>query len=461
MPESYIRVPPDSSGKKIHSHSTTIGDNTVETQVVHIGGTLHPGDSTRILEVDTDGAAKVTFAEGPPGMDAFGNLRVSQSQHMASYTHLAGDLSDLFYTGLTGAGSTYFDTDNVSMSLRNTTEAGSIIHATNHYHHYQPGTGMLILITGRLSDTGVTNNIRKWGYYDFDDGLFFQLSGTTRAVVIRKAGVDTVVTSVDWNGDKIDGTGLSGMVFDETKVNFYWIDFAWLGSGNVRFGVLGEDGQRIVCHTVRNPNKNTGPYINSPDLPICFENINTGTTVTQPSLEFLCAAVYSEAIISPVYKRISDLEIENIVISAPDTVILGLRGNIFYPQKVDHSLPSTEYFLSETYLQNLNLYITAPIYLELFKECTTSGVTWDVYGRSSLVGGRGGVLVPADEYELTGWVLGSGMHTIDTEELFDQTGLGIHTNFNNGQPEWCVIASPLTDEVPVIKMLSVTYKELR
>lgn len=456
--DSYIRVPPDGAGKKIHTHTSTIGADVVETQVVHIAGA--GTDQVHTMDVDNRGAAKVTFAEGPPSMDVFGNLRVAQSNLMASYTHVAGNLDELFYTETTGAGTIYYDTDNASMSLRNTNDVGSILRASNHYHHYQPGTGIQIIITGRLSDHGLVNNLRRWGYYDAEDGVFFQVLGTTFSVGVRKAGVDTLVDRANWNGDVVDGTGLSGMVMDITKINFCWIDFAWLGAGVVRFGVLGEDGQRIVCHTVRNPNKNDGPYMNSPDLPICFENINTGTTTTQPSLEFLCASVYAEAALTSVYKRLADIEIENVVISA-DTPIVSLRGNVYYPQTPNHTLDSTVFFLNETYIQSLNLYTTAPIYLELFKECTMSGVTWDIYGSSSLRGGRGGTLLADDEKEVGAWCLPSGFHNINTENLFDNAGLGIHTDFDNNQPVWSVIASNLTGETATVKMLSVTYKELR
>jgi hypothetical protein len=56
-----------------------------------------------------------------------------------------------------------------------------------------------------------------------------------------------------WNGDKLDGTGASGLTLDLTKPQILWIDFEWLGVGNVRCGFI-INGQYIVCHTYQTAN---------------------------------------------------------------------------------------------------------------------------------------------------------------------------------------------------------------
>jgi hypothetical protein len=56
-----------------------------------------------------------------------------------------------------------------------------------------------------------------------------------------------------WNGDKLDGTGASGLTLDLTKPQILWMDFEWLGVGNVRCGFI-INGQYIVCHTYQTAN---------------------------------------------------------------------------------------------------------------------------------------------------------------------------------------------------------------
>ncbi len=136
---------------------------------------------------------------------------------------------------------------------------------SNRYHYYQPGVGNLVIITLAHGDVGKTGNIREWGYADERNGLLFRLSGTTLQVVLRSDTtgdvVEEVVDRTNWNGDKLDGSGTSGMTIDITKANFFWIDFAWLGVGPARFGILSPDGARWACHTFKNPNTKIGAYM--------------------------------------------------------------------------------------------------------------------------------------------------------------------------------------------------------
>ncbi len=139
-----------------------------------------------------------------------------------------------------------------------TANGSSVSRTSNRYHFYQPGVGNLIINTLALDDNGKANNTRRWGYYDANNGIFWELAGTEFRVVLRSSTsgsvVDTVVAQADWNGDKLDGAGQSKMDIDLSKANFFFIDFAWLGVGAVRFGVLAQDGSRWIAHTFENPN---------------------------------------------------------------------------------------------------------------------------------------------------------------------------------------------------------------
>jgi hypothetical protein len=93
MPNSFIQVPPDSTGKKLYAKSTTIDGQLVHAQVYHLGDGTNPNNTQ---SVDNRGQASVRFAEGSPTMDAFGNLRVSSATVLGAYEYTTSDMADLF-----------------------------------------------------------------------------------------------------------------------------------------------------------------------------------------------------------------------------------------------------------------------------------------------------------------------------------------------------------------------------
>ena len=181
-------------------------------------------------------------------------------------------------------------------------------------------------------DSGKTGNDRRWGIYDDNDGMYFELSGTTLSTGVRTSTsgspVDTIVAQSSWNGDKLDGTGLSGVTIDITKVQLWWIDYQWLGSGHARFGIYGEDGARIVAHTVNNSNVITLPFTQTGTLPLRFQNTNTGGTSGSSELTTMCSTVIIEGEISPFFSNQSGGEVFGKVFNtdAVDTVIINAAG---------------------------------------------------------------------------------------------------------------------------------------
>ena len=71
MADPSIRLPADSSGKRVHTSTHNDGTNDLHTQVVHLGDRNTPNQRQA---VNNKGAAKVTFANGSPDFDAFGML---------------------------------------------------------------------------------------------------------------------------------------------------------------------------------------------------------------------------------------------------------------------------------------------------------------------------------------------------------------------------------------------------
>ncbi len=231
-------------------------------------------------------------------LDAFSRLRVSAPQVLFDSKQLS-DSQPLFWDDqqTSGASTTSVFVTGQSatqMAVSNIT-AGTRVRQTFQRFNYQPGKSLLVVLTGLFgaATSGIT---RRIGYFDVNNGLFFQLSGTTLGVVVRSftsgAAVDTVITQNNWNLDKLDGYGTSGVTIDVTKTQIFVIDFQWLGVGRVRFGVnIG--GNVIYIHQVLNANNLTTVYMSVPNLPLRYEISNNGTGPAA-TLYHICACVISE-----------------------------------------------------------------------------------------------------------------------------------------------------------------------
>ncbi len=116
----------------------------------------------------------------------------------------------------------------------------------------------------------------------------FSLSGTTvvGSFAETTAGVsttDTFIAQSTWNGDKLDGTGASGVTLDTTKNNVYQIGIQYLGAGVVIFKILvvpnnSNNAVWVTVHTIRNPNSLTTTHVGNPSFPFTMAAYSAGST---------------------------------------------------------------------------------------------------------------------------------------------------------------------------------------
>ena len=235
----------------------------------------------------------VTFA--PANVDAFNRLAVAQPFTIFdSQNRYASDPQ--FDTSTATGGSTTYLSNESTVRLDVTTTSGSeVVRQSYRTMPYQPGKGLGLMATFAMN-TGKTGLRQRVGYFNTQNGVFFQQNDTTLAFVLRSytsgAVVETVVTQDNWNGDKMDGTGASGRVIDVTKTQILAIDFEWLGVGDVRCGFF-NDGKFVICHTFHNDNIQTEVYMTTAILPVRYEIRNTSATASSSSLKQICSTVYS------------------------------------------------------------------------------------------------------------------------------------------------------------------------
>jgi hypothetical protein len=236
--------------------------------------------------------------------DAFGRLRVSQPYTIFDSSNRYA-VDDQFDTSTVTGGSTTFLPNEAAVSMDVTTASGAeVVRQSFRSMLYQPGKGLLFLGTF-VMNAAKTNLRQRVGYFSTQNGVYFELNNTTKAFVIRTyvgGSVDNTSRRVEqsaWNGDKLDGTGASGLTLDLTKPQILWMDFEWLGVGNVRCGFI-INGQYIVCHTYQTANVyGTSVYMTTAILPIRYEITNTAATADASSLKQICSSIMSEGGLEP------------------------------------------------------------------------------------------------------------------------------------------------------------------
>lgn len=107
--------------------------------------------------------------------------------------------------------------------------------------------------------------------------------GTFAQTKAGAASTDTFVAQSSWNGDKLDGTGASGVTLDPTKGNVYQIGIQYLGSGCVTFKVLVTSTNTnnpiwTTVHTIKNPNTLTKTHVGNPSFPFTMAAYSAGST---------------------------------------------------------------------------------------------------------------------------------------------------------------------------------------
>lgn len=233
-----------------------------------------------------------------PYRDSFGRFRTSNPHTLFDskqlYTAQTLLWDDAAVSG-TGTSSTYSSARASSTLGVSNTTAGVRARQSLRWFNYQPGKshlGMFTAVFGAAA-TGIT---RRAGYFETNNGLYFEQLPSGIGVVVRSkvsgSVVNTRVAQADWNIDRLDGMGRSNQTLDITKAQIFAIDFEWLGTGSIRFGFV-IDGVLYYCHQFRHANNITSVYMSTPNLPIRFELTNDGTGPAA-TLECICAAVVSE-----------------------------------------------------------------------------------------------------------------------------------------------------------------------
>ena len=348
------------------------------------------------------------YIQFPTGaLDAFGRLQVAQPYTLFdSQNRYASDAQ--FDTSTSGTGSSSFLANEASVKMQVTSGgAGSVVRQSYRSMPYQPGKGLLVLETFVMDSSSNANLTQRVGYFNTQNGVFFQKVDSVLSFVLRSYVTGSVsdartVNQADWNGDKLDGTGPSGLTLDGSKAQILWMDFEWLGVGSVRCGFV-INGLFYLCHTFNNANLISNVYMTTATLPVRYEI--TSTSAVSAYLKQICSTViseggYEQASIDHTARRTSIFT--NIDTAANFYPIVSIRlastalGAVVLPNRIQFQ-PTT--------LQNYEI--------ALIKNPTLTGASWTAVSSDANV-----------EYDVTATAISAAGTIIQTGYISNTGGGG-------------------------------------
>lgn len=411
-----------------------------ERVIMGVNAISDPHNPSNHLAIDASGSAYMRFADGQPILGGFGSLKINEQQVLGVYESSQASYDDLFSVATANGGTNTYDTGASSTVLMTSTANGSTVtRTTNRYHYYLPGSANFIIQTIACGDVGKANNSRRWGAYDDNDGVFFELQGTTLNAVLRSSTSGTVVETRipqnTWNQDRLDGTGTTKADIDVTKVNIYWIDYQWLGAGRIRFGIVEPTGARLTCHIIENAGTHTRPYMRTGTLPLRTENVNTGVTASSSELREVCMAIYTEGRRQDYTFWRVDLGSTTATVSAPDTHIMSLRskGNI---DGVRNSVVA--------YPEIISVYTTQPVSLTFWQNSDVANASWNIDSGSAIEATFDGDVTTPSALRFKTLFFEPGAHNFEMTKFFETNDEGIALTGANTPEIWSITATPLT-----------------
>lgn len=234
-----------------------------------------------------------------PSLDAFSRLRVSNPTTLFESKQIFND-QELFWSfSFTNATSSYLQIQASTILTVSGTSGSNAIKQSRQRLNYQPGKSLMIMQTFVMG-TGVSNLSRKVGYFDDENGLFFQQISSSLTFVLRSnytgTPTDTAIPQSSWNIDRLDGSGIStnpsGITLDITKAQILFLDMEWLGVGRARVGFV-FNGQIVYAHQFNLANTLSGVYMSTPNLPIRYQVESISGSIGG-SLTAICSTVISE-----------------------------------------------------------------------------------------------------------------------------------------------------------------------
>lgn len=224
--------------------------------------------------------------EDEPLLDPAGRLRVSNPRTIFNGNLTLGKSPYIWDEVIGGAATSTVVSEEVAVDMEVINNGDYVIRQTMERYNYQAGKAQKVELTGKW-DTAAGAIFRAGlfcsGYVDPylpEDGVYFASENGVMYCVICKGGVEhTKVPQSAWNQNTMDGTGDGKINIDSTKMQFFFIEYEWLGVGPVKWG-FHVDGIPVYCHIEYHANVRDSIYMRNSTQPVRYELRSTGGNAT-------------------------------------------------------------------------------------------------------------------------------------------------------------------------------------
>lgn len=244
-------------------------DVNSESPLPVIGTTINPWGHA-VLQVDDDTVQHTST-----------NRRKVSTYEIVDFCSYQYDKEEeIWDEKITGTGSTTFEQYMGMVRLEVGGNAGDqVIRQTKRVQRYIPGRPAEVSCS-LLFGTPELGIRRRYGIFNENNGAFFEDGGDgTYYVVCRRntptGVVEERVAREDWNKDKLDGTGPSGITADPTAIQLIVIEYEWYGAGHVEVKFI-INNNAIPVHQFDHANYVDYTWSNTAFLPIRVELTNVG-----------------------------------------------------------------------------------------------------------------------------------------------------------------------------------------
>lgn len=182
---------------------------------------------------------------------------------------------------------------SVQMSTGDGNDGSRARRRTNIWFRYQLGI-INIIEQAFVFAAGKENLKQQVGIYDDDNGILLQLDNTIAKLILKSNTVGNItIEQQNWNADKLNGTGESGISIDWTKAQLMRIELQWRGVGSIKIYFQIED-RYILANTIHNVNMRDSVYMTTANLPLTYEIFNGGFVAGASNMKQLSSTIYSE-----------------------------------------------------------------------------------------------------------------------------------------------------------------------
>jgi hypothetical protein len=302
------------------------------------------------IGTSSDSGAKVTppsASSSQPFISAFGDQYVAERNPYIEVVFTYGILTDVVTSKTSGKGAQVTGSNSMAVLESGTTETGTAKLETKRAVRYIAGHENYAYFTAMFSGGTSVNSTQWLGLFDDGDGYAVGYNGTTFSILHRNDSNDKTIAQSNFNLDKLDGTGGSGIKLDPTKLNIFKIQFGWLGASTIIFSIVKDDGTWYSFHKIHNPNSETVPHVTTPILPVRAEVAKKAGSVAATNLTLKSASWSAGTVGRPLSINKRNFSTKNVGFSVSDIAekpMISIQSQAIFKTKTNRNVANIIFF---------------------------------------------------------------------------------------------------------------------